>query len=115
MSDIDQELALIIKSKPWLHPELEPQSYWVVTSFEEQGYVLDGGNPLVRTTLIDCLCYVSYDSGSAVFVGPNSTFVAPADVARAVPVLIVREDDPTRAAYPHDQAAVDAANERSAQ
>lgn len=115
MSDIDQELALIIKQKPWLHPDLEPESYWTVTSLEGQGYAFNGNAPLLRTTLIDCLCYVSYDGGSAVFAGPNNTFVAPADVAHAVPVLIVREDDPTRAAYPHHQTAVDAAHERSAQ
>lgn len=113
MPDLDQEFELLIKQKPWLHPDLEPESYWVVTSFEGQGYVLNGNAPLLRTTLIDCLCYVSYDGGTAVFAGPNDTFVPPADVALAVPVLIVREDNPARAVYPHHQAAVDAAHERN--
>ncbi|WP_309132669.1 hypothetical protein [Brevibacterium sp.] len=114
MADMDQELELITKDKPWLHPDLPAESWWIVTSEDNAAWVLSSfGHPPIKTTLINCLCVVGYETGSAMFAGLNGVFVNPGKVAHAYQVLLVRADDPHRAAYGYDQVDVDEAFRRS--
>lgn len=111
MPDLDQELALIVKDKPWLHPNLEAASWWIVTSEENAAWALSSlGHPPMKTTIFNCLCEVRYEmTGSALFTGMGGVFVDPGKVAHAFQVLLVRADDPRRAAYGYDQVDVDEA------
>jgi hypothetical protein len=115
--DLDQEIALIVKDKPWLHPDLEEGSWWVITSENDGGIIIPhGGGKLGRTTVIDCLARVSYEGGSPVFEVAFGSLEAlicpPSSVVRAHRVLIVRDDNPHQAAYQRDQADVDEALRR---
>lgn len=114
MPDLDQELELTIREKPWLHPELPPDSWWVVTSEEQAAWIV-GTHGTGRSTLIGTLCHVSYAGGSAVFIASSAAdtiAVSPGHVAHAFQVLLVRADDPHRAAYHYDQDEVDEAFRR---
>lgn len=109
-----EQRALELKAKPWLEPA--PDSWWVVTGTAEE-WIEGASGKLVHKPVeyVQTLCIASYESGEGPCFLPmgysssSLAYVLPSKVTHAFEVLLVRRDDPTRAAWKHNQEIVDAA------